>query len=659
MNGQDHKTEKPCEEGPDTAPASAWGMEQDPMAAGACEIEQDRATARTSGKDIDLGPARSCEQRENISTAGECENGSVPDLLALPGKGTGQSQNIICDSPSQGSLPRYHKKHKPLLWLLLCLALVCSSCKSAETGKPQSAPVEGAAESAAPVASGTSGTVTEADGYPIRTEKTLTYWAELNGNAGNIKPTFQEVPFFQEWQRRTGVKLNFIQPPANQAKEAINVLLASGELPDMLEYEWASFPGGPEKAISDGYILRLNDVIDKYAPNLKKYLQAHPEIDKQIKTDSGSYYVFPFIQGDEALLTYQGPIIRKDWLDELGLQVPVTIDDWHTVLTAFKEKKGAAAPLSFLGVPSPLFGIENGAFIGAFGIKKGFYQEQGQVKYGPIEPAYKSFLALFRQWYAEGLIDKNMASVDTKTLDANMISGRSGASIWNAGAGIGMWQPAVEGKWPQAKFVPAPYPVLHAGERPKFGQRVNAYTGNGGVAISSNSRNVEEAVRMLDYGYSEAGHLLFNFGIEGVSYEMKNGYPAYTDLIMRNPDRLAPAQSLAMYTRASYFGPFVQDARYLEQYYFLPEQKEAVRIWADTDAKETMMPQISKTEQESAAFSAIMQDVSTLVDEMSLKIIFGIEPLDSFDGYVAQIKGLNIDRAIEIQQAALKRYVKR
>ncbi|RED55552.1 extracellular solute-binding protein [Cohnella lupini] len=481
----------------------------------------------------------------------------------------------------------------------------------------------------------------------------LTYWSELNGNAASIKPSFKEVPFFQEWQSRTGGSLSFIQPPANQAKEAMNVMLASGDLPDMMEFEWDKFPGGPEKAIADGYILRLNDVIERYAPNLRKYLDEHPEIDKQVKTGAGSYYVFPFIRGDDLLRTYQGPIIRKDWLDELGLRIPETIDDWYAVLKAFKERKGAEAPLTFLGMPSPLFGVEGGAFVGAFGIKKGFYLDEGQVEFGPMEPEYKSFLALFRKWYAEGLLDRNIATVDTKTLDANMISGRSGASVWNAGAGIGTWQPFVREEEPDAQFVPAPYPVLNRGERPKFGQRSYEYVGTGGVAISAKSPNVEAAARMLDYGYGPEGHLLFNFGIEGLSYEMKDGYPAYTDLILRNPDKLAPSQALAMYTRASYFGPFVQDIRYLEQYYVLPEQKDAIRVWSDTDADLHMLSQVPKTEQDSAEFSAIMQDVGTLVDEMSLKIIFGIEPLDSFEDYVARIRELRIERAIEIQETAL------
>lgn len=485
----------------------------------------------------------------------------------------------------------------------------------------------------------------------------LTYWAELNGNAASIKSSFNEVPFFQEWQQRTGVNLQFIQPPANQAKEAINVLLTSGELPDMIEYEWINYPGGPEKAINDGYILRLNDIIDQYAPHLKQYLNDHPDIDMQIRTANGSYYAFPFIQGDDKLRTYQGPIIRKDWLDELGLEVPTTIDEWHTVLKAFKEQKGAEAPLTFLGVPNPLFGVEGGGFIGAYGTKKGFYQEGGNIKFGAQEPEYKQFLSLFRDWYAEGLIDKNLAAVDSETQDTNMIIGRSGASIWNAGAGIGTWLPILQEDDPSAQLVPAPYPVLNKGDRPKFGQLAPAIGSSGGVAISGNSRHVEEAARMLDYGYGPEGHLLFNFGIEGLSYEMRDGYPTYTDTILKNPDKWAPAQALAMYTRASYFGPFVQDTRYMEQYYTLQEQKDAVRLWSSTNAALHNLPTLPKTEKESTEMSVIMQEVNKVVDEMSLKIIFGIEPLESFDMYVDQIKSLQIDRAIQIQQQALDRYI--
>ncbi|PYI50502.1 extracellular solute-binding protein [Paenibacillus flagellatus] len=511
---------------------------------------------------------------------------------------------------------------------------------------------DGAAAPSAP--QGGSATV-----YPIQTDKTLTYWAELPGNLTGVKAAHGEVPFFQEWQKRTGVPLKFTTAPTNQAKEALNVMLASGNLPDMIEYNFVGFPGGPEKAIKDGYILKLNDLIDKHAPNLKKYLKEHPDVDKMIKTDSGSYYVFPFIRGDDVLMVYQGPIVRKDWLDELGLPVPTTIDEWTAMLRAFKEKKGAAAPISVTSKPRIFNEFGSGAFVGAFGVTRGFYLDGGQIKFGPAEKGFKDFLALFRSWYAEGLLDKNIATVDTKALDANIASGATGATVGNAGGGIGKWQPLVTAKDPKAKLVAAPYPVVNKGDTPKFGQREQPFSQQGLVAITATSKNAELAAKMLDYGYGEEGHLFFNFGTEGVSYKMENGYPKYTDLIMKNPDKLAPAQAMSMYFRSNYNGPFVQDKRYIEQYLALPEQREAIQVWQKTDMAKHQLPPITPTPEESSEYAKIMTDIDTLVDEMTLKIVLGTEPLDSFEKYVDKMKSLKIDRAIDIQKSALDRYNKR
>lgn len=495
--------------------------------------------------------------------------------------------------------------------------------------------------------------------YPLQTDKTLSYWGEMTGNLTGVKSSHADVPFFQEWQKKTGIKLKFTAPPTNQAKEALNVMLASGDLPDMIEYDFLSFPGGPEKAIKDGYILKLNDAIDKYAPNLKKYLKENPNIDKMVKTDNGSYYAFPFIRGDASLQVFQGPIIRKDWLDELGLPLPETIDDWYTTLKAFKEKKNAGAPLSVVSVPRPFNEFNAGHFMGAFGVTRDFYIDNGQIKFGPAEKGYKEFLALFHKWYAEGLIDKNIATVDQKAMDANFSTGATGATIGNAGGGIGRYQPLLTAKDPKAQLVAAPYPVQKKGDVAFFGQKDQPFSPGGMVAITASSKNAELAARLLDYGYSEEGHMYFNFGSEGVSYKMENGYPKYTDLVMKNPDKLAPAQALSMYVRGNYNGPFVQDKRYIEQYLALPTQREAITVWQKTDVDKHKLPPITPTPEESSEMAKIMTDVNTLVDEMTLKIILGTEPVDNFEKYVDKLKSLKLDRALEIEKAALDRYNKR
>jgi putative aldouronate transport system substrate-binding protein len=300
--------------------------------------------------------------------------------------------------------------------------------------------------------------------YPIQTTESLSYWIEMNASFLGLKNTLQDVPFFQDWQKNSGVKLKITEIANGQSKEAFNLMLASGDLPDIVEYNWLTgAPGGPEKMINDGYILKLNDLIDKNAPNLKKYLKDNPDVDKMVKTDTGSYYVFPFIRKDDLVKTTEGPVIRKDWLDELGLQTPTTIDEWHEVLKAFKEKKGIAAPLSFKSKPRALESLINGSFVGAFGVVKNFYVDNGQVKYGPAQPGYKEFLATMHQWYEEGLIDKNFSSADTKALDAAVTAGTTGATVGGAGGGIGKWAPILTAKDPKANLIPVPYPVLKKG----------------------------------------------------------------------------------------------------------------------------------------------------------------------------------------------------
>lgn len=492
--------------------------------------------------------------------------------------------------------------------------------------------------------------------YPIQTDVELTRWTDstLFAQQLAVKPTMEEFPFVQELGKRTGVKEKYVLPAINQANEQLNMMFASGEFTDIIEWNFLqNYPGGPEKAIRDGNILKLNDLFAKYAPNLTAYLKNHPEIDKQIKTDDGTYYGFPFIRGDDYLKTYGGMILRQDWLDELGLQVPTTIDEWHTVLTAFKEKKGATAPLTFVSTPRLFDDLQTGAFYGAFGVKRDFYMEDGKVKFGPLEPGFKDFLVTMRQWYTEGLLDKDIATVDGKIRDANMTSGKSGAAYGLAGGGIGKWLTALKAQDPKADLVGAPYPVLHKGDTPKFGQKDFSAPAGGNFAISPQSKHPELAVQLLDYGYSKEGALFFNFGQEGVSYTMENGSPKYTDLIKDNY-----AQNLTLYTRAT-GGPTIQDKRYYEQYAALPQQQAAVRTWMKTDVDQYQLPPISPTAEESAEFSQIINEVNTLVDETTIKIVLGTEPIEAYDEFIQKLKVLNIDRAIEIQQAALDRYNQR
>ena len=164
-----------------------------------------------------------------------------------------------------------------------------------------------------------------------------------------------------------------------------------------------------------------------------------------------------------------------------------------------------------------------------------------------------------------------------------------------------------------------------------------------------------ETVKWLDYKYGEEGHMLFNFGVEGVSYEMKDGYPTYTDEVMKNPDGLSITQAMSKYNLASYSGPFVQDRRYIEQYSALPQQKAAIETWMNAE-NDRLMPIISPTAEESTRYASIMNDINTYYEEMVNKFIMGVEPISGFDQFVQTVQGMGIEEALQIQQAALDRF---
>jgi putative aldouronate transport system substrate-binding protein len=490
----------------------------------------------------------------------------------------------------------------------------------------------------------------------------LSYWAPQSSNVIASMKTFGEIGAYKELETRTGIHLDFQHPPLGSDTEQFNLLTASGKYPDVIEYNWLIASGGPARFLRDGVIIRLNDLIDRYAPNLKSVLAKHPEWRKQIVTDSGDIYCFPFIRGDDQLLVSAGLAIRQDWLDKLGLKIPTTVDEWHAVLKAFKEKdpnghgKTDEIPLNTWASNVARGAFDRYSFVGAWGTGLSWYQDKGSVKWGPQQPEFRDFLATMAQWYKEGLIDPDVIATNQSTFDAKVTNNLMGAGSVLGGNGIGKYAGLMAGKG-TFKLAAVPNPTLKAGERPQLGARDNYYPGQGSAAITSSNKSVTETVKMLDYAYSTEGSLLFNFGIEGVSYKMTNGQPIYTDVVMRDP-QLPSAQAISRYARGNFNGPFVQDVRYVQQYYELPEQKDALTQWTKP-LNEKLLPPITVTQDESKRFASLMADVNTRFDETFNKVWTGKATLDDWDSFVKALPGMGIAEATKIQQNALDRYNKR
>ncbi len=517
---------------------------------------------------------------------------------------------------------------KKIVLLILCLAMLLSACGQKKAS--------------------VSNENIDLSSYPISTEETLTYWRPLPVNISMSVDNYGATEIAREIEKRTGIKVNYLHPVAGSTAEALNLMVASNDLPDIIEYAWDGYPGGPAKALDEEVIIALDDY-KEYAPAYFDFLKNHPEYDRPAQTDNKEHFAFASIQDGDNLLMVTGPAVRMDWLKELGLDVPKSIEDWEVMLTAFKEKKGATAPMSF-NYANICY------FFNMFEASYEPYVDGNTVKYGAIQPSFKDALVNIRDWVEKGLLDKNLISVDTKLIDNQILNDKTGAVITSGGGGIGQYMKIGAQSNPKFDLAGVPYPT-RSGEPSTWlpvGNNVNGY----GASITTQAKNPALAAKFLDYPYTEEGDMLVNFGIEGISYEMVDGYPKYTDLIMNNPDGLTVSQALGLYMKAGNGGAFVLDSRYIEQYYSLPQQQMALKNWT-MDVKESQkrdMPTISTTTEENAEYARIMNEVTKYRDQMIVKFINGIEPIENFDKYVSTMKQLGVDRAMEIQTAALKRY---
>lgn len=481
----------------------------------------------------------------------------------------------------------------------------------------------------------------------------LTYWMNLNPILSAKMSNFGETPLAKEIEKQTGIKVKYEHPAQGQLNEAFNLLLASGNLPDIIQYNFYSL--GADKMIDNGTILDLTPYMEAgKMPNLRKVLDEHPEWDTTIKTDKGRYYCFPFFRDDKSLLMYQGPIVRKDWLDELGLEIPETIEEWEAMLIAFKEKKGAKVPLAMYSED-----LKSGVLGQAFGIYGEEYIDDGKVRYAPMEDGYEDYLRLLNKWYKMGLIDVNIASVTSSENKAKIYNSESGATFNAVGGGIGEYLSGMKDKDPKFNVVAAPYPVLKKGDKPQYAVTGLEFGPSSSCVISAKSKNIDEAIAFLDYAYSKEGQLLYNFGIEGVSYEMVNGEPKFTQNMLDIINGKNQDECSQFYSMGEYSGPLVQMKSLVDQTLAYPQQIDAYKTWFVPTAIDHKVPYLQYTDEEKEKRTNINTEIKTLQEEKLINYIIGRESIDSLDNYRKQLEKMGVIEMLKIANDAYQRYLAR
>lgn len=570
------------------------------------------------------------------------------------------------------------KKRMLALLLLTAMVLCLAACgggtnssasvsAAAETEKVEQTDAPTAAapeETAASVQEETSAAEPEAELESVElpltdSETTMTYWIPMPpADSKGVRP--DSVSFNAYMLEQTNVSFEFVGPAANVAADNFSIMVASGDYPDFIEKFGNYFSAGYESAIEQEIIMDVSDLIDEYMPHYSAAMHATEDRMLAVTTDSGAIPGFTSFYQDPAddsnVNTGYGAVIRLDWLEALGLELPETYDEYYEALKAMKDEYGATIWLPNVGVPM------NNAFIGGYdvagystGTSVPFYVEDGEVKFGPMQDGYYDYVSMMAKWYSEGLIYQDFVSgTDVMNADTDLYaSGQVGLFFCSNRA----YNSLLTG-YADLNLGAAVNPVKNAGDTVHIGtpSTVNSIS----VVMSSQCSDPELGAKLIDWMYTEDASFHACYGFEGEAYTLDaQGEPEFTDLVTQNPDGREPVEALASLS-INYFvwnsNPNIELELQGEAYQTLYD------VWGRQDGNDWNYPSTATmTESESTEFATTYSDIETYVREQTLRWICGEITLDqaAFDEFKENIEGMGIDTCLETKQDAYDRYTQR
>lgn len=451
------------------------------------------------------------------------------------------------------------------------------------------------------------------------------------------------APIVLELTKRAGITVNYqLLPPGNYA-DALKPRLAAGvDLPDIV---YLPDKDPTMKYIKGKLFIPINTLYEKYGVNLKKlYAGPYAYIKPSLTTPDGLMYYVPQLGLG---MNYQPCfMVNERWLAAVKLSEPTTIDEFTAMLRAFRDKdpngngQKDEIPLSMekgfvQQAFGPMFGLD---LVSRFQADK-----TGKVQFTYLLPAYKEYLTYLNMLYKEGLLDPDFATTTMDQEIARFAKNVTGADFhysWLMSQGYSNQFKDYDGKAPIVKGI-LPVKGPH-GDRCYLGR--DSITGMFG--ISKDSKVPDVAFKFLDLAIGDEQQVLYNWGIEGDTYTMKDGKRVYTgkdnDYLQKfgiDPVNLPLIQFTAM-------AEGILPKWHVDfDYAVAPYMKG---VW----------PFIYSLDDEASVENQYMTDITTYVDEMELKFIMGTESLANFDKFSATLKNMNIDKVTAARQAQWDRYQK-
>lgn len=472
-----------------------------------------------------------------------------------------------------------------------------------------------------------------------------------------FEASMEDMEVFDVMSEKFNIDFVFDNPSYENFMERLNLVMMDDEIPDVLM-------GVPTsemtKYVDAGILLPLDDYISNAMPSYKALLDSHNGLAETLVSGDGKTYQLTAFKE-----TYSGNtpyIVRTDWLQKLGIEAPVTLEDWENywelVKTTDLNGNGKNDEIPFSG-----YGLDKlRNFCTAWGVVDGFYTDpadNGNVHYGPIEDNFKEAVIWMNEMWSKGYIDPECLTLTESTFTGRIMQDVVGSYSGTLGGMMATPNASMPATVPGFRLDATVPPVGPAGVQ--IHTNIDAL-GSSGMAIAcvtSTCKNVDRVIEWLEYMYSEEGQLLMNMGIEGKHYTMVDGEPVYTDFVSNNPDGLTPKYAVSSFTVMQGFGPSVMlDAciNGVDDAAVVQAKATCIDPFIEQSSEYVLTSLLMFSAEQNEVITGAMTDIETYVDEMVMKFISGREPIEKWDEYVGTVKKMGIDNVLSIYQEVVSKF---
>ncbi|HHY82894.1 MAG TPA: extracellular solute-binding protein [Clostridiales bacterium] len=354
------------------------------------------------------------------------------------------------------------------------------------------------------------------EGFPIVKEKVTIRIAAVDHWSS---PDYNTKKVIQDYEEKTNIHVEWDQIPGSEADIKVNLMFATRDLPDAI---FALPVSDLAEKIDQGFIIPLDELIEKYAPNIKKAYEQHPKAKQLVTYSDGRMYRLAAIDYTQDPSIEENFQINKKWLETLNLEVPTTTEELYTVLKAFKDNAHVLHPQGNIIPLTVVWGhnVEGArSMFGAWGTATAhdlFFVKDGKnIIVSTMEPGYKDAVKFFHRLYSEGLLDE-----ECFTHDVNVHRAKTNEEPFRVGAWTswGGWNAV--GSVEKAKEHYTQIPVLK-GPEGKQGWFINNYAAfaQQNNFITSGSKNPEIVIRWIDGLYDPEEAILWDRGPMGINLD--------------------------------------------------------------------------------------------------------------------------------------------